>query len=171
MNNSATTWFIVAQPDATTDYGLYFATEAGSGSRTGADLWHYQSKLNSSVHSGIPGSYNVWNYEAVTTTSISTSAFYATIKSDPNNATASNRGKLRINNGSYEGSNTYTSATNSNDPENAMTIGAWWDNYNNANSWGSHLNGAIAEILVYPSALSDGNIESVRSYLAAKWGI
>jgi hypothetical protein len=171
MNNSATTWFIVAQPDATSDYGLYFATEAGSGSRTGANLWHYTSKLNAAVHSGTPGVVNIWNYEAVTTTSISTAAFYATIKSDPNNATAANRGKLRINNGSYEGSNTYTSATNSNDPENAMTIGAWYDNYNNANSYGSHLNGVIGEILIYPSALSDGNIESVRSYLATKWGI
>lgn len=173
MHNTQSTWFLVAVPDTPTSQQGYFATEAWSGSRTGIVLAQNgtDGTLFAGDHAGIPGSYNTWIYEGKTTTTLSTSAFYATIKSDPNNGTAASRVKLRINNGSYEGSNTYTSATNTNDPENAMTIGALWDNYNNGNSWGTFLNGGIGEILVYPSLLSDANIELVRSYLATKWGI
>jgi hypothetical protein len=172
MHNTQSTWFLVAHPDTPASQQAYFATEAWSGSRTGIVHAQYgDSTLFAADHAGIPGVYNVWIYEGKTTTTLTTSAFYSTVKSDPGNATAANRVKIRINNGSFQGSNTYTSATNTNDPENAMTIGALWDNYNNANSWGSFLNGGIGEILVYPSLLSDADIESVRSYLATKWGI
>lgn len=174
LSRTATTWFFVGISDSTTTAYSAFATEAGSTSRTGILYIHNASdKIVAACDGGDNGGGgdNRAIYAVTSTTSVNTNAFYTTVKSDPTNATAASRAKIQINAGSDEGTNTATGTAGAYNTENPMTIGYLWDNYGGGDTSYYFWNGAIAEILIYPSALSGGDITSVKSYLATKWGI
>jgi hypothetical protein len=92
------------------------------------------------------------------------SAFYLSNKFDGGNATAGNRLREALNGGAFAGANTLTNAASSANSTYDMAVGA-------VGSGTSPFNGGIGEIIFYEGILSDGNIDLVEAYLAAKWGI
>lgn len=78
------------------------------------------------------------------------------------NATASNRAKIYINNVLNSITNTET-GTNTANATNNMSIGQGQNSY--------FLNGNIAEILIFTTNLSVSNRNAVESYLNSKWAI
>ena len=92
-------------------------------------------------------------------------ASYWTFASDPGNATAANRIKIRKNGVAAGGTNTNTATPSTSVASYPLTVGGWAkpDSYS--------LNGYMCEIIIYPSILSDSDRNTVESYLATKWGI
>lgn len=92
-------------------------------------------------------------------------AFVASILTDPTNGTAANRSYVRVNKGTIYNQNTSTGTPSTSDPGSTLTIGSaqvvdddFWD-------------GAIAEILMYNTKLSDTDRDLNIDYLMNKWGI
>ena len=83
---------------------------------------------------------------------------------DESNATDTNREIQYLNNGSANLANTNTFAPSSSNPTATLQLGNDGVNY-------APLQGEIAEIIIYPSILSDTNRNAVISYLMFKWGI
>lgn len=88
--------------------------------------------------------------------------------SKPQDGTSGNRFAIRLNGGSLNSTNspggspqTVSTANSTND----LTIGRVPSGESN------FLNGDIAEMMIYDSALSDTDREAVENYLLAKWGI
>jgi hypothetical protein len=72
-------------------------------------------------------------------------------------------------NGASQGSANFSPTGNTPNTDSAgMTIGAL---RTGASAWDLFFDGDIAEILVFPTALSTADRQKVESYLAAKWGI
>lgn len=92
-------------------------------------------------------------------------AFYVSGIWDNNNATLANRSLWRQNGGTQFGGNAQNDAPVSSNPANPLLIGA----NNTAGTTG--YTGKIAEIIMYTGVLSSGDVASVNSYLASKWGI
>lgn len=91
-----------------------------------------------------------------------------TFKSDPNNATTGNKYPSFLNLGSQVNSTAanFTGASTANS-SGWLGIGA----VNDGTNIRYYFNGEIAEILFYPSVLSNGNKDAVVTYLKTKWGI
>ena len=91
-----------------------------------------------------------------------------TYKSDPNNATSGDKLPSFLNLGAQINSTSanLTTASTSN-ASGWLGIGA----VNNGSLTRYYFNGEIAEILFYPSVLSNGDKDSVVTYLKTKWGI
>ena len=101
-------------------------------------------------------------------TNVGTSAFYLTNKWDGGNATAANRLKESKNGAAFTGSNTATATASTSNSSWDMHLGSSVDNTGTPSSY---FNGAIGEVIFYEGILSAGDITSVQSYLATKWGI
>lgn len=174
LSRTSTTWFMVGATDDTSTTQAFFGTEAGSASRTGVYILNSTTnKMTMVCHGGdnAGGGDNRTIYVGNTTTSIGSSSFYATVKSAPTAGTAADRVKGAIGAGTFEGSNTFTGTSGAYNEENPMTIAYLWDNLGGGNYSYYFWNGAIGEILIYPSALSPENITLVQDYLEAKWGL
>jgi hypothetical protein len=91
------------------------------------------------------------------------SPFYLSTKVDPANATPADRLKESLNAGSFNGSNASSGGVSGASSSDAK-IGDL-----SSNAW--PYDGAIGEIIFYEGILSAGDITSVQSYLATKWGI
>jgi len=94
----------------------------------------------------------------------------ATVRGDPGNATIASRSQVRRNGGSAitqmtSDTNGATALPTGNATQN-MFVGA---TPGATPSW--PLNGDIAEIIMYDTALSDANRAAVESYLIGKWAI
>jgi hypothetical protein len=92
------------------------------------------------------------------------SAFYLSNKWDGGNATASNRLKESLNGTAFAGNNAVTNTPSTSNSTYDMAVGA-------VGSGTSPWNGGIGEVIFYEGILSAGDITSVQSYLASKWGI
>lgn len=169
LHSTQSTIFIVMQSDISNAYTCVISTEAGSTSRVGFNLPLQSNAIIDAIcDKGTAGS---GVYDANSGISYNTSAMYATYKSDPANGTAANRIQISKNAGSYGGGNTLSNSPSTADSENSLTIGCNLDLFNGTRYPGSWFNGLIGEILIYDSALSSGDITSVQSYLATKWGL
>jgi hypothetical protein len=82
----------------------------------------------------------------------------------PTQATAANRLSARVNGGSAVSGNQATKAASAADASGDLTLGS-------SSGATFFLNGDIAEIIIYNSALSDTDRAAVESYLISKWGI
>jgi hypothetical protein len=89
----------------------------------------------------------------------------ASFVTKPTDATAANRSSYRKNGGAAAANNTLTNSVSTANSQGDLAIGtrAVTPNY--------FLNGDIAEIIIYDSALSDTDRDSVEAYLMSKWGI
>jgi hypothetical protein len=88
-----------------------------------------------------------------------------TVITDITNGTAVDRTKMRKNGGSpIAGDNIYTNNGSSSDSTYDMSLGR-------GNGGAGHVNGDIAEIIIYDSALSDTDRASVENFLISKWHI
>jgi hypothetical protein len=92
-------------------------------------------------------------------------AFVNSVLTDPSNATAANRSFVRINKGTVINTNTSTGTPSTSDPDAALTIGS------STGVDDDFFNGAIAEILLYNTKLSDTDRDLNIDYLMNKWGI
>jgi hypothetical protein len=89
----------------------------------------------------------------------------ASFVTKPTDGVASNRASYRRNGGSAVASNTATNGVSTANSQGNLTIG------NVTATFSTYLNGDIAEIIVYNSALSDANRALVEQSLIAKWGL
>lgn len=89
----------------------------------------------------------------------------ASIVGKPGDGVAANRVSYRKNGGSAVATNAATGAVSTANSQADLTIG------NVAATYSAYLNGDIAEIIIYDSALSDADREAVENYLLAKWAI
>jgi hypothetical protein len=87
---------------------------------------------------------------------------------DPVNATFANRSKIWSNGSGPTAANTEFISTAANAPRHSLAIGSA---QNSSNVFAQFLTGDIAEILVFPTALSDVNRQKVERYLAGKYAI
>lgn len=154
-NTSGSTWFAVIVPDSTAATQVVFETNGGFGDQNG--VWYL-------ITTGANHNWRVTSSASVAdlTDSVTTGSgvLYA-IKSDPGNATASNRMKYYKNSGAATGTNTATGTASSGNAYETMKI-----SYSTL-----AFDGALAEILLYPSLLSDVDRERTRDYLVTKWGL
>lgn len=169
LHSTQSTIFIVSQPDVSADMTL-ISTEAGSTSRVGMFCYlpASGSKIEAYCDRGVAGAAT---YGSNTGLTYNTSKMYTTYKSDPANGTAANRIQISKNGGSFAGGNTLTNTPSTSDSENSLTIGCLLDLYQGTRYPGSWMNGLIAEILIYDSALTSQQIIDTNSYLATKWAI
>lgn len=169
LHSTASTIFIVGNMDVTNNGGESFiSTQAGSTSRIGFYTYQDNGIMSARADRGVAGATT---YNSTYALSYGTSNYYLTYKSDPTNGTAADRIKISQNGGTYYGTNPSTNTPSTSDSENSLTIGCLLDLFGGVRYPGGWHNGTIAEILIYDSALSAGDITSTQSYLATKWGI
>lgn len=154
------TMFKVIKQDTQTGIQFFGGTNPGSSSLIGYyqfanttnDAYLVQNGSGSAVYS-------------ITNIANSTNARYLTVKSDPANATAADRIKVSTDGGAFTGSNAGTATPTSSNSSVDFILG------NDENGGTLPFNGFIAEILIYDSILSAGDITNVQNYLDGKWGI
>jgi hypothetical protein len=95
--------------------------------------------------------------------------YYSSVISDNSNATAANRSKVFINNGSALASNTYTGTPATGNPPRGLTVSAYFDQ--STSTFVEGMNGLVGEVIIYQGVLSQTDVDTVRTYLATKWGI
>jgi hypothetical protein len=83
---------------------------------------------------------------------------------DADNATASQRVKVRVNGGTEVAENNKTAAVTTGNAEQNLQLGAVGNNV-------SPLQGDICEILIYSQIPIAAARDMIRRYLAAKWGV
>jgi len=167
-NSTGSTVFAVAIDDNTVDfeYSIFAdsvgSSEVGCGLRIALDGANPRT-LSPFVSTG-GGSGTLVSLISGGTFSSGT-AFYVSGIWDNNNATLANRSLWRKNGGTQFGTNAQNDSPVSSNPARALCIG------NNTNTGSYAWTGKIAEIIMYTGVLSSGNVASVNSYLASKWGI
>jgi hypothetical protein len=169
MHSADSTFFWAGVTD-TTNLDVYLMGDGiGTGSQRAWEMGLTATGLlTASVMNGINGGSVGTVMGTDSTTSYTTSPFYASLKSSPSAATAS-RGFFRYKNGANEGSNAYTASASGSDSPNDMSIGMTY--YPTNTTWYGPFNGGMGEIIVYNSVLSDADMTRVQNYLAAKWGM
>lgn len=162
-NATGATAFVVISQDTATSQ-CFFATSNGT-SFIGA--WFYTSatpELNSAIVNGTSNKFVALEYATDAPYSTNTTVALGQIF-DASNATAANRIKQYKNNNTevgvfQTGDQTYTSSN----AASTLHIGA----FPQPDTW---FNGMMAEILLYDSKLSSGDIETNMNYLKSKWNI
>jgi hypothetical protein len=174
-NAAASTWkffhdgteytiFLAAVQDNQNN-GAILSTNSGSFGNVGAiHLLGATKSLSTGVATG-NGSVRVIDTGTATNFADLTTFSYASWTLKPSNATASERVAFRWKNGTASKPNTNTGAVSTSDPSQTLSIGHTETFLN------IPLNGAIGEIIVYTSALSDADRAKVGDYLVAKWNI
>lgn len=162
-NSTGATVFVVGIVDDTATNKVFFGNNNGGSANIGILYFATSAeKTNTFITNGNSGLATVSNADA--NTLVAGNGFYLTNIIDPNNATAANRSKEALNNGSYITNNTLTNAPSASDATINMCIGG-------TDTGGAPLDGALGEIIFYEGILSQPNIDLVESYLATKWGI
>ena len=162
-NSTGGTTFIVGIRETT---GGVMHGNGGGGSAT---IGHYHA-INASANTDLlitNGNSGLTSALQFDLTAMGTTAFYLTNKWDGNNATAANRLKESRNGAAFTGANIQTQAASNSNASQSLAIGADYT----GGSAGAFWNGAFGEIIFYEGILSSGDITSVQSYLASKWGI
>lgn len=157
-----TTFFVGIVDDTAAAKGLFGSAQFAS-AQTGTVLQlSAAEKTELAIVRGESGVSTAIAFDVNTITA--GSAFYLTNKFDGGNATAGNRLREALNGAAFAGANSLTNAASSSNSTYDMAIGS-------VGSGTSPFNGGIGEIIFYEGILSDGNIDLVEAYLAAKWGI
>jgi hypothetical protein len=165
LNNSGgATIFFTAYYDTSAVQTTIYDTAGATTGAIGVTTFRGSSdKLGAFVVYGSGGNYVSLDSNLQTLTDAT--AFYWSMKSDNNNATAANRIKVRLNGGAEVGANASTNAPSASAPAHALFVGS----YDTAGTSG--FQGRIAELIMYSGILSETDISSVNAYLAAKWAI
>ena len=160
-------FFIVALHDSYSGDSRTFMANNEAGSGAVGFFWTTTTggRLAFALYRGVSGTAAIDG--GFTNPIVSTgTAFVNSLLTDPANGTAANRLYNRLNKGTVYNNNTATSAPSTADPDYTLKIG----NYS-AGDPGSAFDGAIGEILLYNTKLSDTDRDSNVDYLMAKWGI
>jgi hypothetical protein len=158
-NPTGNTTFWVFLPDGTANNSVIAFTNEGQGNQPGFSF-QYLSNSPQDLLYFISSNLTVCDVPAALTTGVA--ALY-TWKADTSNATLANRLKFYKDNGAATGTNTASATATTNNPAVTFHIGG--------KAGFTHFNGAIGEIIAYPSVLSDTDREKTRDYLITKWGL
>jgi hypothetical protein len=163
------TIFVVAASDNASLYGVTFGN-ANSGSTRGMHAAQFRDDpLNIGFWvtngTGFPGADVLDNRGSSWTTG---TFVYITDRRKPSDGTAANRSLGQVNLGTAFSNNTATNSPSASDPQNSIVVGA---TLNNSSVISNQLDGAIGEIIIYNSYLSNTDTTRVQSYLASKWAI
>jgi hypothetical protein len=161
MHDGQHTFFIVAFADTSSAFRIIVDNiDAAGGANPGiayflntTDTLQYfvaRAVNNSQTISSIPGSVT------------DNSQFYSSANMNTSAALA-DRSEVQLNNDSFVKNNTGTGDVNTSNPNHPLSIGN-----RTANDFG--FDGTIAEIIIYDTNLSSGDVIKVRNYLSAKWG-
>lgn len=151
-------WIVSRRPSSVAAAGLIATTDAG-GSRLGLFVIQTDTLYQHLLY-GQLNVVTVNNNPTVSTANWQVGQIIA----DPDNATAANRSRIRVNAGAEQTASTATGGVSGTAPNHAITIGSY-------GGGGNPLTGDIAEVVIVPSVPSTAQIASMRSYLADKWGI
>jgi hypothetical protein len=151
--NSGANALLSTNEGGTTTPGVYYYVAPG-----GADQYHRV------LLSGTSGTYVVNNRIDAAATWLNGTTQALGLLTDPSNGTTLARAKLYRNNNTDVAVNGGADggAFSTNDANNSLNI------CGGAGNW---FNGMVAEILIYDSQLSSGDITSNMNYLKTKWGI
>lgn len=158
-NPTGNTVFWVFLPDTTSNYSVIAFTNEGSGVNNGF-TFQYLASSPQNLYYSITSNTTVCDLSFALTTGAA--ALY-TFKADPANATLADRLKYYKNNGAATGTNTSSGTATTNNAYITLQLGGY--------TGFTHFNGAIGEIIAYPSILSDADREKTRDYLITKWGL
>lgn len=167
LNYSNNTIFIVFKTDSLPSTDPYWLLttrggSAGSGTGIGIRLQHYTNKLKDEV---IDNTASIAvNADSTSTVSNATTTLWTLIR-DPNNGTAADRSDMRKNAGAAEKNNAVTVAAANQAPAQTLRV----LDYTGGGTLG--FVGKLAEIIIYNSSLSAGDITTNQNYLISKWGI
>jgi len=173
-SSAASTWTFLHNG---TEYTVFFAAvkdgdnytdllgnNGGASANIGVDFAEANSnRLNHFVARGVSGTAVLDN---ITGSGVVSGFHYWSAQAKPSDATASNRSAIRYKNGSAVTNNSQTGAVNTSAPSFDLTVG---DDKGNTTSL--PFNGGLGEIIIYNSYLSAGDMTTVNSYLATKWGV
>jgi hypothetical protein len=159
LQNSVSTIFRVIKQDSNSGVRFILGTNDGSFSSIG--IFQYTSSTNEFARCGGGSGSAVYDISITA----DTNAKYQAYKSDPANGTAANRIKVSTNAGAFTGTNTGTASTSASNSTIDFILG------NDSNGGSLPYDGFIAEILIYDTILSAGDITDVQNYLAGKWAI
>jgi hypothetical protein len=164
------TIFVVATSDNASTYGVTFgnANSGGTIGFHGPRFMDAPTDIANWVTNGsgiIPAAGVIENRGGSYTAG---TFVYITDRQKPSDATAANRSLGQVNLGTAYSNNTFTNGPSSSNPTNSIVIGA---SINNSSVVANQLDGAIGEIIIYNSYLSNGDTTKVQSYLASKWAI
>lgn len=165
LNYSANTIFIVLKTDTFASDIWLLTTRGGSagdGAGIGIRLQSGNSKLLDQVVDG-SGS-NAVNADSTSTTTNATTTLWTLLR-DPNNGTAADRSDMRKNAGSAEKNNAASASPANQTPVQTLRV----LDYTAGGTLG--LVGKLAEIIIYNSVLSAGDVTTNQNYLISKWGI
>jgi hypothetical protein len=165
MNNSTgCTIFMAAYYDATSVQTMIMDTSESTTGNRGITVYRQGSDvLGSFVVLGSGGDY-VSNYNGTTALPDAAGAYWSIVM-DNSNATAANRLIYKINGGANQSGNTFSSTASSSAPFQPLRLAS----YDNTGAQG--FQGRMAEIIIYSGVLSSGDISTVNTYLATKWGL
>jgi hypothetical protein len=158
-NPTGNTTFWVFLPDGSANFSVIAFTNEGSGVQNGF-TFQYLANSPQDLYYSVTASSTVCEVSGALTTG---SAALYTFKADTSNATLANRLKFYKNNGAATGTSTASGTATTNNAAITLHIGG--------KAGYTHFNGAIGEIIAYPSVLSDADRQKTRDYLIAKWGL
>jgi hypothetical protein len=166
-NATGATTFMVLNTDANAGANALLATNAGGASTPG--VYYYVAPGGADQYdrvliSGTSGTYVVNNRIDIADTWLNGTTQALGLLTDPSNATTLSRAKL------YRNNNTNV-AINGGADGGAYSTNNATNTLNICGGAGNYLNGMIAEIIIYDSQLSSGDITSNMNYLKTKWGI
>jgi len=167
LHSAASTVFAVLKVASNSADGTrIYGTRVG-GSNRGSQLTHWNSSVTARIrHNATNGEASnddvIDNYSA--NNFFTTNSFRLISLVSNAGAAAGSRSSLRVNGGAATANNSVSNAASSGNSSHDLTIA-------DSPAGGSALNGDIAEIIIYDTALSDTDRSAVESYLMNKWGI
>lgn len=176
LHSAACTIFIVAKPAQSSDINasailIDNSFTSGGSSQTGFCLFVDDrvsaSRNNAILATNVNTSGTDYYYVGVSNNAISVLNAFQVISfvGDMQNATNANRGVLRVNGATVSTSQSTAGSRRTGDAQYDLTIAA------TGQPGFGYANSDYAEIIIYNTALSNGDRSSIESYLIAKWGV
>ncbi len=165
-DGTAHTIMFVGRYTAVVDFNGFMGTTASATTEgPGFDVLVRQSLgwIRHGISTAAADNNVVENQSANSTLAINT-AFCFGIVADPSNGTAGLRSSMREDGGAAIANNAKTTSPSASNPLNGFYIGR------RGGTSDVPLNGEIAELVIYNSALGTTDRQALEDYLAAKWG-
>ena len=162
------TMFVVANSDTPSLYSATFGNANGTGTIGFHGPLFRDAPLTVETWITKGGGAGASVVDNIGGTWVASTYYYITVRQKPSDGTAANRSKTQINLGTAFSNNTQTATPSSSNPTNSIILGGV---LNNSSVPSNQLDGAIGEIIIYNSYLSDTDTSTVQSYLASKWAI
>ena len=166
MNNSTgCTVFMAMFIDNVATNMYMIDTTGGTSGNNGVDIYRASGQLSGIITRGVNGTYVCIADTQGALTANTAKYWYNKLKADA--SPVSGRSLGSVNNSAESGNNAETGVLNTGSPTFPLRVGHW----NSNAALGEGVDGAICEVIIYSGAVSAGDITTINSYLATKWGI